>query len=222
MLYFDGGAGVELRIAPGTGEVCFRGRHVFMGYLNNAEKTVEAIDADGWLLSGDVGEVDHAGFLRITGRIKELLITAGGENVAPVPIENALKQALPILANAMVIGDRRKFLSVLLCLKTTVNAETQLPEDTLTPDVVAALRALGCSASTVAEAQASEPLKKHLQAGLNAANEQAVSQASKVQKFAILPRDFSVPGGELGPTLKLRRPIVDAMYTELVDMFSHE
>ena len=133
-----------------------------------------------------------------------------------MPIENAIKQALPILSNAMVVGDRRKFLSVLLCLKTTVD-ESALPTDTLTADILPLLEAVGCTAKTVSEAIKCEKLLAHLNKGVAAANEQAVSNASKVQKIILLPRDFSIPGGELGPTLKLRRPIVDVMYKAEVD-----
>ena len=91
--------GCELKIdhepsrdKAGEGEICFRGRHIMSGYLRNEAKTQEAIDADGWLHSGDVGRLDEDGLLHITGRIKELIITAGGENIAPVPIENRLKE----------------------------------------------------------------------------------------------------------------------------------
>ena len=88
------------------GEICMRGRHVMMGYLNNPEKTKDCLDdtEEGWLKSGDVGVMNADGFLTITGRIKEILITAGGENVPPVPIENAVKQELPCVSNAVVIG----------------------------------------------------------------------------------------------------------------------
>lgn len=208
--------GTEIKILPDTGEICFRGRHIFMGYLFQDEKTKEAIDEDGWLHSGDVGEVDAEGFLKITSRIKELLVTAGGENVAPVPIEESLKTQLPIVANVMVIGDRRKFLSMLISLKTEVDPQTALPLNTLTAEVVHVLSALGSTAVTVEEAQACDIVKKHIQEGLTRANEHAISNAAKVQKFFILPTDFSIPGGELGPTMKLRRPIVDQMYAEAI------
>ena len=98
-------------------EICAKGRHVMMGYLDNEEKTSEAFDGDGWLRSGDVGTQDTDGFVSITGRIKELIITAGGENVPPVAIEDAVRRELPCVANVMVVGDRRKFLSCLLTLK---------------------------------------------------------------------------------------------------------
>ncbi|KAF6716147.1 Long-chain-fatty-acid--CoA ligase ACSBG2 [Oryzias melastigma] len=108
----------------GNGEVCFWGRNVFMGYLNMPDKTEEALDKDGWLHSGDLGKFDKDNFLYITGRIKELIITAGGENIPPVPIEDAVKSELPIISNAMLIGDKLKFLSMLLTLKVTETLQT--------------------------------------------------------------------------------------------------
>ena len=101
--------GTEIRIfnpdKDGNGEICYRGRNIFKGYYKNEQATRETIDAEGFLHSGDVGKLDSKGNLQITGRIKELLITAGGENVAPVLIENAIKDELPFISNAMVIGD---------------------------------------------------------------------------------------------------------------------
>ena len=100
-----------------SGEIALYGRHVFMGYLNHEEKTKEVIDTNGYLLTGDVGKIDTDCFLHITGRIKELIITAGGENIAPVSIEDAIKNELKFVSNCMLIGDKRKFLSVLITLK---------------------------------------------------------------------------------------------------------
>ena len=93
------------------------GRNVMMGYLFCEEKTKEAIDNDGWLHSGDIGCIDDSGYLKITGRIKEILITAGGENVPPLLIEDAIKEALPCVSNVMVVGDKKKFLCCLLTMK---------------------------------------------------------------------------------------------------------
>ena len=102
----------------GNGEICIRGRNVFMGYLNNPEATFEVMDSEGYFHTGDIGCIDpKTGFLDITGRIKELIVTAGGENVSPIPIEVALMEACPIISHAIVIGDERKYLTALLTLK---------------------------------------------------------------------------------------------------------
>ena len=103
--------------ADGNGEMLLGGRHVTMGYLHQPEKTLAAIDSEGWLHSEDIGRLDKDGYLFITGRLKEILITAGGENVAPVPIEDRIKKELPTVSQAVVIGDKQKFLSVLLTVK---------------------------------------------------------------------------------------------------------
>uniref|UniRef100_G3RWC0 long-chain-fatty-acid--CoA ligase n=1 Tax=Gorilla gorilla gorilla TaxID=9595 RepID=G3RWC0_GORGO len=103
----------------GTGEICLWGRHIFMGYLESETETTEAIDDEGWLHSGDLGQLDGLGFLYVTGRIKEILITAGGENVPPIPVETLVKKKIPIISNAMLVGDKLKFLSMLLTLKVT-------------------------------------------------------------------------------------------------------
>ncbi|ODN00703.1 Long-chain-fatty-acid--CoA ligase ACSBG2 [Orchesella cincta] len=210
--------------ADGNGEICMGGRHVQMGYLNQPEKTQGAIDENGWLHSEDIGRVDDDGFLFITGRIKELLITAGGENVAPVPIEDNVKTALPILSQAMLLGDKLKFLSILLTLKTEVDKETQEPLDTLLPFTRDWIQKNGdCAVVTVQDAlkeiyeKKNQKLISAIQAGIDAANKKAVSQAQKVQKWHFLPKDFSIPGGEFGPTLKLKRQTVVQKYQETID-----
>jgi long-chain-fatty-acid--CoA ligase ACSBG len=104
-----------------------KGRNVMMGYLGSPDKTAETITESGWLRSGDLGHGDESGFYRITGRAKEILITSGGENIAPTPIEEAIKKQLPCVSNALLIGDKRKYLTCLLTLKTEVNPETLEP-----------------------------------------------------------------------------------------------
>ncbi|KAL7828954.1 hypothetical protein SRHO_G00325880 [Serrasalmus rhombeus] len=208
----------------GNGEICFWGRHVFMGYLNMPEKTDEALDADGWLRSGDLGKHDENDFLFITGRIKELIITAGGENIPPVLIEDAVKAAVPLISNAMLIGDKRKFLSMLLTIKCQVNADTGAPEDELTPDALEFCQKLGSTSTRVSEIAGGRDRLIHtaIQEGINSVNEKATSNAQRIQKFTVLEQDFSIPGGELGPTMKLKRPVVTKMYKEQIENFYRE
>ncbi|KAI1882877.1 hypothetical protein AGOR_G00239430 [Albula goreensis] len=208
----------------GEGEICFWGRHVFMGYLNMPEKTEEALDSEGWLHSGDLGKQDAQDFLFITGRIKELIITAGGENIPPVPIEDAVKEALPLISNAMLVGDKRKFLSMLLTVKCKVNVDTGEPEDELTEEAVELCRRLGSTAMRVSDiaSGSDRAIQTAIQEGINRANNHATSNAQRIQKWAVLGRDFSIPGGELGPTMKLKRPAVMKLYGELIDNFYND
>ncbi|XP_069379537.1 long-chain-fatty-acid--CoA ligase ACSBG2-like isoform X3 [Paralichthys olivaceus] len=204
--------------ADGNGEICFWGRNVFMGYLNMADKTTEALDDDGWLHSGDLGKNDQYEFLYITGRIKELIITAGGENIPPVPIEDALKAEVPIISNSMLIGDKLKFLSMLLTLKCVVDDNGD-PTDELSPEVLDFCQQQGVTATKVSEIIANkEPaVYKAIQEGVERINAKATSNAMKVQKWVIAETDFSIVGGELGPTMKLRRPIVVKKYQEKIN-----
>ncbi|KAJ0182505.1 hypothetical protein K1T71_001874 [Dendrolimus kikuchii] len=203
----------------GPGEILMRGRHVFMGYLNDEEKTKAAVDEDGWLHSGDVGRVDSNNLLYITGRIKELLITAGGENVAPVLIEQTIQSELLHVGYAVLIGDKRKFLSVLLTLKAKVNPETGDPLDELDNETRKWVASLGSTATTISEiVRNKDPaVHKAIEEGIMRANKQAISNAQKVQKFAILPVDFSVNTGELGPTLKIKRNVVYEKYSGIIE-----
>ena len=171
--------GTETLILSGEGEsegeVCFRGRNIFMGYLNDEECTREAIDKDGFLHTGDVGKIDKEGFIYITGRIKELLITAGGENVAPLPIESIIRQEMPFISNCMLVGDRKKFLSVLICLHTQKD-KNDAPTNVLAPEVLAAIHPLHSSSKTTQEAAADPILNRLIQAGLERVNKKAVSR----------------------------------------------
>ncbi|XP_014609244.1 PREDICTED: long-chain-fatty-acid--CoA ligase ACSBG2 isoform X1 [Polistes canadensis] len=203
----------------GEGEVCMYGRHIFMGYLNDPEKTKEAKDEEGWLHSGDLGKLDADGILYITGRIKELIITAGGENIPPVHIEELILSELPALSNVLLIGDKRKYLTVLVTLKAETKVDTGEPLDELTSDTLRWLKSIGSNAKTVSEiVNSKDPLVyKEVEEAIKRANTKATSNAQKVQKFRILPHDFSVPTGELGPTLKLKRNFVSNMYANLIE-----
>uniref|UniRef100_A0A8C6A0M3 long-chain-fatty-acid--CoA ligase n=1 Tax=Marmota marmota marmota TaxID=9994 RepID=A0A8C6A0M3_MARMA len=206
----------------GTGEVCMWGRHIFMGYLDREDTTLETIDEDGWLHSGDLGRMDNQGFLFITGRIKELLITAGGENVAPVPIENLVREKIPIISNAMLVGDRAKFLSILLTLKVRwAPAVSGAPLNKLSLEAINFCRSLGSQADTVTEiVRQQDPLiYEAIQQGIDAVNLEATSEAQRIHKWVILEKDFSIQGGELGPTTKMKRPFIAQKYKTQIENF---
>ncbi|CAN9512653.1 unnamed protein product [Ophioblennius macclurei] len=207
----------------GNGEICFWGRNVFMGYLDMPDKLAEAMDENGWLHSGDLGRTDERDFLYITGRIKELIITAGGENIPPVPIEDALKAEVPIISNVMLIGDKLKFLSTMLTLKCVVDDNGE-PTDDLSPEALDFCRQHDIKSTKVSEILANkEPaVYRAIQEGVDRVNEKATSRAQRVQKWMVLERDFSVTGGELGPTMKLRRPIVVKMYQDKINQLYEE
>ncbi|CAK1540024.1 unnamed protein product [Leptosia nina] len=205
----------------GPGEILLRGRHVFMGYLNDEEKTRAAFNKDGWLMTGDVGRLDSQNLLFITGRIKELLITAGGENVAPVLIEQTVQTELPHVGYAILIGDKRKFLSILLTLKAKVEPNSGDALDELDTETKKWVEGLGSKASTISEiVKSKDPVVyKAIEEGITRANKHAISNAQKIQKFAILPADLSVNSGELGPTLKIKRNVVYEKYKDIIEDF---
>lgn len=194
--------GTEIKIAE-DGEVLMRGRHVFKGYYKNPEATAETIDEDGWLHSGDIGVLDERGMLQITDRKKDILITAGGENIAPQPIEGQLK-SIPAVSQAVVVGDRRKHLSALLTLD-----ETKL-EDTLAE--------AGSKAKTMAEAAECDTLNGWLMKQVEGVNEH-LARVQTIKKIAVLPADLSIEGGELTPTMKVKRKVVNQKYGDVIEAF---
>ncbi|XP_068227126.1 long-chain-fatty-acid--CoA ligase ACSBG2-like [Palaemon carinicauda] len=205
----------------GYGEVYLTGRNITMGYLNMRKETNEAIDDEGWLHTGDIGRVDEHNFLYITGRLKEIIITAGGENIAPEPIEAKVKAELPCISQCMLIGDKRKFLSILLTLKTDIDAENGEPLDTLTPLTQEWFRNIGAQVQTVQQVlmSSSENVTRAIYEGIERANKLAISNAQRIRKWAILPKDFSQRGDELGPTSKLKRHIVLQKYSDVIEKF---
>mmetsp|Transcript_28982 Transcript_28982/g.57851 ORF Transcript_28982/g.57851 Transcript_28982/m.57851 type:complete len:661 (-) Transcript_28982:143-2125(-) len=218
--------GTVSKIDKTTGELCYRGRHVFMGYMYMPDKTAETIDEDGFLHSGDVAAFDDdsdpdlkegpGGFMRITGRIKELIVTAGGENVPPVLIENEMKAEMPAISNCMVIGDKRKFLSMLVSLKVNPEADGR-PSDNLTADSLFVGEQIGSSATTYSAAKEDPKWKEYIDKGMKAANARTTSNAQIVQKWVWLPVDFSEKAGDLTPTLKLKRSVVADNNRDLID-----
>lgn len=203
-----GEKGVDVAAGEGEGEICSRGRNTFLGYLNNENATQEVLDDEGWLHSGDLGRLDTDGFLWITGRLKELIITAGGENVAPTPIEGAIVERAPELERAFVVGDRRKFLAVLLIVKAKADGTLTGPAKEVDPAVT--------TAEEVA-AGGSEAWKAVLDKAVSGANKVSHSRASRVQKWAVLNRDFSEEEGELTPTLKVKRKNVVKNFESVIE-----
>merc|ERR1711941_137967 len=179
-----------------------RGRNIMMGYLKNEEATRSTIDKNGYVHSGDKGKLTSDGFLKITGRIKELIITAGGENIAPVPIEDYLKAECEGISNVMVIGDRKKYLTALVTLKVQQRKDTM----TFTNELSGAAIDVDEGCKTVDDARKSGKWKTYIQSGIdkyNADKEYCVSNAQKVQYYRILDSDFGVESGELTATMKL-------------------
>lgn len=201
------------------GEICTYGRHVFMGYVDDPEKTEESIDTDGWLHTGDIGRIDPINGLIITGRIKDIIITAGGENIPTGLIEETVKSELSVISNAVLIGDARKYLTILLTLKSQTDKHNGAPLDELELATKDWCQSLGVQINTVSEILQKKPKEIYaaIENGITAANKKATSNAQRIQKFKILPKDFSINSGELGPTLKVKRQIVIERYKDYIE-----
>ncbi len=195
--------GCSVKIAD-DGEILLKGPVVFKGYWQNDEATEKTFDGE-WFKTGDLGELDDTGHLRVTGRKKDLIVTAGGKNVSPGPMEDRIRSH-PLVSQAVVIGDGRPFISVLVTLDEEAvgkwKAEHNVPEQT-----------------TVRELAANAVLRAEIQDAVNAANE-LVSHAEAIKKFHILPRDLSEEEGEMTPTMKVKRNVVvDKFAREVEDMY---
>jgi long-chain-fatty-acid--CoA ligase ACSBG len=190
-----------------------------MGYLKNDEATKDCIDENGYFKTGDQGRIDKGGYLKITGRIKELIITAGGENVAPVPIEDNFKEACPACSNIMLLGENRRFMSALITLKVDIDMTTGLPSKDLTQDAKKWIKAeTGLDLKTSDEACVNQKVFESIQKAIMKTNSMSVSKAAHLKKFKLLPVDFSQPGGELTPTMKLKRKVTEQKYQNEVDV----
>jgi long-chain acyl-CoA synthetase len=184
--------GDSLKIAD-DGEVLIKGPNVFTSYWHNSEATSEALTEDGWMHTGDIGELDDEGYLRITGRKKEIIVTAGGKNVAPAPMEDRIR-AHPLVSQCMVIGDSKPFVAALVTID-----EEAFPAWTEKHGKP--------SGSTVADLRDDADLVAEIQAAVDEANH-TVSRAESVRKFRILDRDFTEADGQITPSLKVRRNVV--------------
>jgi len=176
----------EVRVA-GDGELQFRGGQIFTGYWNNDEATAQVLDADGWLSTGDLGEVDGEGFVKITGRKKEILVTAGGKNVAPAILEDQVR-AHPLVSQCLVVGDRKPFIAALV----TIDPEAY-DGDMRSPE-----------------------LRTEVQKAVDEANS-LVSKAESIRKFQIMPEDWTEENGYLTPTFKVKRNVILRDYHDVIE-----
>lgn len=196
--------GVTIRIAD-DGEVLIAGDIVFQGYWRNDEATAEAISSDGWFRTGDLGSLDGDGYLTITGRKKEIIVTASGKNVAPAVLEDQVR-AHQLISQCVVVGDRQPFIAALITLD-----EEALP---------AWLESVGLPADTSAETlREHEGLRAEIQSAVDLAN-QSVSKAEAIKVWRILPQDFTEATGELTPSMKVKRQVVHKTYAaEIADIY---
>jgi long-chain acyl-CoA synthetase len=189
---------VTIRIAD-DGEILVKGDVVFREYWNNPAATAEAIDPDGWFHTGDLGDLDDAGYLRITGRKKEIIVTAGGKNVAPAVLEDRLR-AHPLISQTMVVGDRQPFIAALVTI-----------DDEALPGWLASKGRP--TTADVAGLREDLELRGEIQQAVDEANK-SVSSAESIKVFRILPRDFTEATGELTPSMKVKRNVVQKEYAD--------
>ena len=191
----------EVKLDPATGEILVRGTNVFMGYLNQPGKTAETIDTDGWLHTGDVGVVDADGYYRITDRMKDIIITAGGKNITPSELENELKFS-PYVTDAVVIGDKRAYLTVIIMIDQE-NVEKYAQDNDVPFSNYASL-------THAAEVQAL------IQTELDRVNKK-FARVEQIKKFWLLDTQLSAEDEELTPTMKLKRKLVQQKYAPQID-----
>ncbi|KAB2880042.1 long-chain fatty acid--CoA ligase [bacterium] len=194
--------GVEARIAP-DGEILTRGPHVMMGYYKNEEATREMIDKDGWLHTGDIGYFDHDNYLVITDRKKNLIVTSGGKNIAPQPIETLLV-TIPYIEQVMVIGDNRNFISALV-----VPNLDQLRKYANDHQI-----AFNSDEQLISNKDVYNMVDKLIQ---EAQDHAGIARYEKVRKFAFLPKAFTIESGELTPTLKIKRNVITQNFVSIIE-----
>jgi 1-acyl-sn-glycerol-3-phosphate acyltransferase len=192
--------GTELEVAD-DGELLIRGPHLFQGYFKDPQGTGEAIDADGWFHTGDIGKLDQEGFLSVTDRKKELIITSGGKNVAPVPIETKLR-TIPAVSQAVVVGERCSYLTALL---------------TLDPDNIPAIAArIGSSVRDAVSAVSCTTFKAYLDEQVAKIND-TLAPYETIKRFVVLPVQLSVENGCLTPTMKLKRRLIRQLFAAEIE-----
>lgn len=192
--------GIEIALSD-AGEILVRGRNVFMGYLNKPEQTAETIGADGWLHTGDVGVIGNNGFLKITDRLKDVIVTAGGKNITPSEIENQLKFS-PYIADAVIIGDQRKFLSCLIMID--FDNVAKFAQDGHVPF------------TNYASLCAAEEVNSLIAGEVEQVNK-TVARVEQIKKFQLIDIQLTAEDEELTPTMKLKRSFVSEKYKTLID-----
>lgn len=192
----------KIKIAD-DGEIMYQSKCVFMGYYQNETATNETLE-DGWIHTGDIGEM-RDGYLYITGRKKELLITAGGENVAPVKIEERIKHFAPAISQVVVIGDKRKYLTCLIALGVKENSNEILN------------RTVDAEIKTIDDAINSEKWKSYLEGAIKKYNDKPISNAQKIQKYVLLREDLLIQNGCMTPTMKLKRSKIYERYEKEIE-----
>jgi long-subunit acyl-CoA synthetase (AMP-forming) len=197
--------GVEVKLAK-DGEVLCRGEFVMLGYRNDPAKTADAIDSDGWLHTGDIGEIDADGYLKIVDRKKELIINAAGKNMSPANIEAAIKSGSPLIGQACCIGDTRPYNTALIVLDADFAPQWAAQN--------------GLEDKSLDELATEPKMIESVQAGIDAANRR-LARAEQIKKFTIVPGDWAPGGDELTPTMKLKRRPISAKYAaEIEAMYS--
>ncbi|KAF1066556.1 AMP-binding protein [Variovorax sp.] len=191
----------EVRLDPQTGEILVRGPNVFMGYLNLPEKTAETLDAEGWLHTGDVGTVDAEGYFRITDRMKDIIITAGGKNITPSELENELKFS-PYVTDAVVIGDKRPYLTVIVMIDQE-NVE-KFAQDNDVPF------------SNYESLTRTQEVLDLIQGEIDRVNAK-FARVEQIKKFFLLETQLSAEDEELTPTMKLKRKLVQTKYAPRIE-----
>ncbi|KAF7475586.1 Hypothetical predicted protein [Marmota monax] len=203
------------------GNICIWGRNIFMGYLNDKEGTQKMMDCYGWMNTRDLGCLDVNGFLYVLGNVKDLITLSSGEKINPRPIEERVKMQIPIVRHVMVVGQDAPYLCALLTLKCQINSETGEPRTALTSEAVAFCRKLKSQSTRLTDIlhKRDPVVMEFISQGIKAVNAGAPSESARIIKWAILDTDFSVGGGELGITERLKRVAVAKMYQAEINDF---
>jgi long-chain acyl-CoA synthetase len=189
-----------VKIAP-DGEILTRGPHVMKGYYNKPDATAEVIDAEGWFHTGDIGVLDADGFLAITDRKKDILVTSAGKNIAPQPIENRIKTN-PFVAEVVMVGNKRHFPAALL-VPSFERLERWAAEK-------------GVAFTSRDELVGRPEVQAHYEALVNELTDD-LAKFERIKRIRLLPREFSIEAGELTPTLKVKRRVIEQKYKDLID-----